>query len=105
MYPLKEGPSIGVNTVQFVDFSEQRSQRHELLHQFTIKLTKINGNDVSKVRAFFNSMKGQFDSTWDITCETVLFDNMTFIEDILTVVNVSANRYTISLAVRQTVPT
>ena len=81
MNGTSQGLGFKVSVVEFENGSEQRFKRRRQLFECTLVFTRIKGYDHGQVMDFFNSMKGRFDNTWDLTLEGDLWDNMVFIED------------------------
>ncbi len=66
-YPLTRGHTYRTTVLVAVDGTEQRFSKGSALEDFTLTWTSIRTADKNLVRDFFNSRKGAFDTTWDIT--------------------------------------
>ncbi len=66
-YPLERGRSYRTAVMTAVDGTEQRFSKGSALEDFTLAWTSVRTADKNLVRDFFNSRKGSFDTTWDIT--------------------------------------
>lgn len=87
--------------VQFCNDTEQRWKQKKPEGAFSLQLTRINGYDLSNVLAFFRSMKGRFDSTWDLTLAGATYNNCCFSQDSISWTEAAPNLYTLSLRCRQ----
>jgi len=101
MYPATRGRGYMTGTVKFLDQSEQRWKARAPLTRWELTFTGVDGYDLSLVRAFFNSMKGAFDSTWDVTIGGVLYSNCVFEQDDFSPVEQRNNRHNLTLRFRQ----
>ena len=73
-----------IAVVTFDNGSEQRWRARRELFEVELVFRGISGYDQGTIMEFFNSNKGRFDDTWDITIETVLYENMNFASDTIT---------------------
>ena len=101
LYPVTIASRRPVAILQFSDFTEQRWKRCSPLARFRIDLQQINYTELSALRTFFDSVKGGFDSTWDITLGGVTYDNMTFETDVFEARETEPGIYALSLPCRQ----
>lgn len=81
MYGTDIGRRYATEVVQFCDDSEQRWPTAQGCATFVLNLVDLDGYEVSNVEEFFRSMKGRYDSTWDITVGATLYENMMFEDD------------------------
>lgn len=90
--------------VPFEDDSEQRWKVVPSVPKFacTLVLTNLDGYDLANVLEFWRSMKGRFDSTWDITINGTTYTNMTFDEDEFTYVESRPEQFSVTLKCVQT---
>lgn len=84
LYPLSHTRRQPVTVLQFSDFSEQRWKRSAPLSAFTLTVENLSATDKATVVSFFESTKGGFDSTWDITVSGATYSYMVFDADALT---------------------
>jgi hypothetical protein len=82
LYPVQAHVVQRVGIHQFTDFTEQRWSEMAALRRFVIALSGIKKGDRDSLESFFNTVKGGFDHTWDITFDGVLYENMTFEGDV-----------------------
>jgi len=103
-FPTMQSGSIATNgTIQqlrrniaivtFDNGSEQRWRARRELFEVELVFKSISGYDQGAIMTFFNSMKGRFDDTWDITIEAVLYENMNFGSDTITWTSVGNGRF------------
>ena len=81
LYPLTQGSRIPVQILQFSDFSEQRFKQSAELARFTLTLDDLSATDKATVVTFFETAKGSFDATWDITVSGNTYSYMAFASD------------------------
>lgn len=101
LHPAGRGTVYNTRVVQFENGSEQRWQGAPTRKRWTLTYQGIDGYDVSLIRAFFRSVKGRFDSTWDITVDAVLYENMVFEEDGLRVSETEDGKHDVSISAVQ----
>lgn len=102
MYPAVLGVRYNTEVVTFVNGSEQRWASAPGLGDFELTFTDINGYDLGILLDFFNSVKGQFDSTWVLTMNGVTYNNCVFIQDDFTPAETGKlDHFTITLKCRQ----
>jgi hypothetical protein len=103
MYPATLGTVFATQVVKFVNDSEQRWGTSVARGDFELVHTDINGYDLSTLYDFFRTVKGQFDTTWDITVNGVAYTNCCLLSDTFEVEESKPGRYSVTLKVRQTV--
>lgn len=101
MYGCQRDLRFGTGMVQFCDDSEQRWKTHGRLVGFTLEFRNIDGYDFANIQEFFRSMKGAFDSTWDLTLDGTLHADLCFDTDEIAWTETKPNRFSLSLRVRQ----
>ena len=101
-YPLTDETCFPTRVLQFIDDSEQRFPVGRMYRRFSLSYHEIDGYDLGILRSFWESMKGQYDSTWR------LFWNGTWIEscrfesdDFVYVEGPKPGRFHVNLRVRQ----
>ena len=102
LYPLTEVSEYRTSIMPHVDGSEQRWRQRAPLASFVLQLDRISQADKNTVQAFFDTTKGGFDSTWDITIGGTLYSYMTFEDSGLDVTESEPMRYSMSIRIRQT---
>lgn len=71
--------AIGVNA------TEQRFKRRPPLTRFVLPYTRVNATETAAFKAFFESQKGSFDSTWSFTLGATNYTHLTFEDDAFSV--------------------
>lgn len=99
---LQRDIRFGTGVVQFCDDAEQRWKAQGALAAFTLEFRNIDGYDLANLLEFFRSMKGAFDSTWELTLGENSYANLCFDQDECTWTETKPNRFSLSLRVRQT---
>lgn len=91
------------NVITCQDLSDYRSAARGKLSNFQLVFTAIKGYDLSKIRAFWISQKGGFDSTWSLTFQGNTYNNCAFADDNWNFVENpdSPNRYSGTLNIEQ----
>ena len=90
--------AIGLNA------SEQRARKRPPLTRFVLPYTRMSATDTAAMKAFFESQKGTFDSTWSFRLGSITYANLTFEEAEFTAREEDATRttYSFTLRARQT---
>lgn len=101
MTPLTRAVEFRTQVHRFKNGSEQRVAERGERARFVLSYTDLDGYDVSTLRDFWRSTKGAFDATWDITIDGVLYEGCAFESDEFAATEGKAERYAVSLAVRQ----
>ena len=101
LYPLTAAVRQTVGIHQFTDFTEQRFVEMPPLRRFVLVLEDISASDRDAIEAFFESVKGGFDSTWDITIGGTTHEHMVFETDVLADREADAELHTLTLPCRQ----
>lgn len=101
LYPLTAGQRYPARILQFGDDGEQRFRLSAPLRKFRLVYEQISAADVATVRTFFDSMKGAFDATWDLTIAGTTYSYLAFETDALVVTERSVNLFDIALDIRQ----
>jgi hypothetical protein len=94
----------GTTLLRFEDDSETRFLTSLTHTHRTLVLTSINGYDLANVREFWRSMKGRFDSTWDIFVDGAWEYNMAFDTDEFSVTETTPGSFAVSLPCLQVRP-
>lgn len=101
MYPAVREKVYGTQVARFVNDQEQRWTSNVALSGLTLQFTNISGYDLGAIREFWRSMRGRFDSTWDITFNGTTYSFMAFDSDKFSVVETKPERYSLSLKCKQ----
>ncbi len=98
-YPLRRAIVARTTTIEFLNGSEQRYSEGRGGHSFRLVLDRLKTADMLTVRTFFESTKGGFDATWDITIGTETIVNCYFESDEWTATESSEGLWQLSLDV------
>lgn len=101
LYPLVATARFPATVLQFTDYKEQRFVRAAGLRRFLIELSGIRKADKDSLQTFFDTVKGGFDHTWDITVSGDLYENMVFETDSFSCRETGPEHWTLSLPCRQ----
>ena len=84
--------------------TEQRAKRRPPLTRFVLPYSRMNATDTAAMKAFFESQKGTFDSTWSFTLGATTYTHLTLEDDTFTAREEDATRttYAFTLRARQT---
>ena len=99
--PLIESVRQRVPIHQFTNFTEQRWVEMAALRRFALTLDNIQKADRDTLEAFFETMKGGFDHTWDITLGGATYQNMVFDSDVFSCRESSPEYWSIALTCHQ----
>lgn len=66
---------------RFLDFSEQRWPIARILDGFTLVFRRLSETDRDSILTFFDSMKGKYDATWDLTFNYQFWQSCQFTDD------------------------
>jgi len=86
------------------NFTEQRSKGRPPLTRFVLPYTRVSATETAAFKAFMESQKGSFDSTWSFTLGTTTFTGLTSEDDTFTAREDAATPtlYSFTLRARQT---
>ena len=101
LYPVTQGERRPVGILQFSDFTEQRFRKSAPLARFVLTLEDLKEADRITIETFFDSVRGGFDSTWDITLDGATYSHMAFETDTMEQKQVAGNLWSVSLPCRQ----
>jgi hypothetical protein len=107
MYPLVRSHQFRTNVYTHVDFSEQRFSKGVDLQMFDLTFHNLKTADKETVRVFFNSTRGNFDTTWTLTYTDTdgtpqTYTNLQFVGNTLDATQTEPGVWQIKLKVRQT---
>lgn len=105
MTPVTRTRRFATDVIQFADDSEQRWASLPTVGgvaDFVLSFSSIDGYDLDNIREFWRSMKGRYDSTWDITVAGVLYERMAFDSDEFEATETIPNRFNLTLKCIQT---
>jgi hypothetical protein len=106
-YPLKRTHKHRSTVYVHGDFTEQRFAKGTQLDEFELHFTSIPTADKNKIEAFFSSVRGQFDTTWQIYIDDIdgvakIYHHMQFMDPTFTAVENDEGFWTFTLRMRQT---
>src|ERR1043165_26952 len=67
-----------------VNSTEQRAKRRPPLTRFVLPYTRINSTETAAMKAFFESQKGTFDTTWSFTLGATTYSHLTSEDPVFT---------------------
>ena len=102
LYPLKHVARYPVRVIEFNDDSTQRWKQGAALNEFELVFADLSATDRDTLQTFFDSVKGAYDSTWDITIGGTLYDNMAFEDDAPQWHEKTAESWDVTFRIRQT---
>lgn len=84
--------------------TEQRFKKRPPLTRFVLPYTRVNATETAAFKAFVESQKGTFDSTWSFTLGAINYTHLTLEDDTFTAREEAAwpNLYSFTLRARQT---
>lgn len=101
-HPATRIRSASTKVLSFADDTEQRWKQRAPLARFTLTYRRLKQADMITLRNFFDSMKGEYDSTFSITLDGTTYNNCAFDQDEFTYVEKSEKLYDVTLKIRQT---
>lgn len=106
MYPSTVSHSFNTRVIQFLGDQEQRWTVRGELFDAVLEYQRVNGYDLSIIRAFFRSQRGMYvnldlTSTFDITIFGQNYQYCCFDQDELSVTSDQSNTYSFSLRIKQ----
>jgi hypothetical protein len=101
MTPLTRAVEFRTQVHRFKNGSEQRVAERGERARFLLSYTNLDGYDVSTLRDFWRSTKGDFDATWDIEIDGVLYEGCVFEDAAFSATEPKAERYSVNLKVMQ----
>lgn len=102
LFPATECSAYLTGVFQHVNGTEQRFRKRAPLAEWTLQFDRITKADKDTIQGFFDSVKGGFDSTWDITIGGTLYSYMCFVDSALTVTETQPGAYSVTVKLRQT---
>lgn len=100
-YPLQREVHYPCRVLQFGNDTEQRFLIGAQLARFNLQFRRISKADMNTLKGFFETMKGAFDDTWDITLNAELFSYCCFDTDEFKATENRHGQYDVALPVRQ----
>jgi len=103
LYPIPRSNTIACGVQKFLTGAEQRFKRAASLASFQLKYTGLFAGDRDRLKNFYATTKGAFDSTWSFSL-TNTFGACTFLDDAFqSVEGARPNLYDVTLNFRQTI--
>jgi len=100
--PVRHVTKYPVRVIEFNDDSTQRWKQSAALSEFELAFTDLSAADRDTLQTFFDSVKGAYDSTWDITIGGTLYSYMAFDDDAPRWSEKTAESWDVSFKIRQT---
>jgi hypothetical protein len=85
LYPVTRSIEFLTDIAIALNATEQRAKRRPPLIRWNLPYTRVNATDTAAIKAFFESQKGTFDSTWTFTLDGYSYTGLTFEDDVFTV--------------------
>jgi hypothetical protein len=105
LYPLQRSSLLTVSIQRFLNFSEQRFQKHAALEQFVLAYKGLVAADRDALKEFYATTKGQYVSSWSFTIGASTYPSLMFTDDnFVSVESDRPNLYDVTLKVRQVAP-
>lgn len=102
--PVTRRVEFATDVAIALNATEQRFKRRPPLTRFILPYTRMNATDTAAMKAFFESQKGTFDSTWTFTLGATTYSHLTFEDSTFVAREDDATRttYSFTLRARQT---
>lgn len=100
-HPVEDTHSFGTDILRFMDDSEQRWRRRNLLRRFRLVCADINAYDSSLILNFYRSQFGRFDSSWSLAFNGSTINNLMFVQDSMKIGESKRNRHSLSFDLMQ----
>lgn len=103
MYPVQRSVSVATKVIRFANDTQQRFQTAPILNAWVLEYRSLTWANLSTLRTFFQTQKGQFDKSWTFPFDGTSYTAMTFDQDDFTYTETAEaiNRYSVSLRCRQ----
>lgn len=103
MYPVQRSVSVATKKIRFANDTEQRFQTAPILNAWVLDYKGLTAANLSTLRTFFQTQKGQFDKSWTFPFDGTSYTAMTFDQDDFTFTETAdaVGRFSLSLRVRQ----
>ena len=85
LYPVTRTVQFATDVAIALNATEQRFKRRPPLTTFSLPYARMNSTDTAAMKAFFESQKGEFDSTWSFTLGATTYSALTFLDEAFTV--------------------
>lgn len=102
LYPVTNAQRYPVTVLQFTDRTEQRWRESAAVRKFVLELNGLTGAERDSIISFYETMKGGFDATWDLTLAGTLYSYLCFAEDSITVTEGIDRTWSMSIPIIQT---
>lgn len=102
MYPVTRTHTRQTRVFKFLDDKEQRYRDRVRLERFELVFEHLGLADRDTIISFFDSTKGSFDATWEISLAGVTYKSCVFEDDELKWSEPIEGLYNLTLKIRQT---
>jgi len=102
LYPVTIGKRYPVAVLKFTDASEQRYRQSAAVSRFVLQIDQATRTEKDAISDFFETAKGSFDATWDLTIGGVLYSYLAFADDRMTVTESSNGIWSLTVNIVQT---
>jgi phage-related protein len=101
-YPVRRTVKQNVETISFLDGSEQRCATSGILHEWTIQLDLIDEQEMSNLDLFFQQLQGQTGQfTFTDPLDGVQYNNCSFVNGSLSELFEGPGRVSTTLVIRE----
>lgn len=104
MYPLTLRVSCITRVLKAANSTEQRFAVRPAMATLEVSLVNASATDKASVDSFFDTQKGAFDSSWDITVDGKTYTSARFMDDELSWEESKPTRWTTRLTIRAFYP-
>lgn len=96
-FPTTRAVGFDTEVERFLNDKEQRYANRRALVAFDLVFSSLSAADVATLRTFFETQKGQLDSTWTLAFDGTTYSNMVFIHDDFTATEMKPKRWSVRL--------
>jgi hypothetical protein len=101
-YPLTRGLVFPVKIAQFLDDTEQAWRSGPALNNWVLSFKRLKWADVQTIHTFWNTQKGDFDSTWSWPIDGTTWTSMVFTDAKFPDIETYQNQHSLTLNIKQT---
>lgn len=102
MYPLTRTSRQRTTVLLFVGDQEQRWVSQKPVQQWQLVFTDVDGYSISVLREFWAGQGGASTSEFDLALGGTTYHHLVFVDDSFRITQNKANRFTVTMNVRQT---
>lgn len=102
LYPVTIAKRYPVAVLKFTDATEQRYRQSAAVSRFVLQIDQSTRAEKDAITDFFETVKGSFDATWDMTLGGVFYNYLAFADDKLTATESSNGIWSLTANILQT---